>query len=49
MIPAIPAAPSGCAGDPVLARGNLEGAMRALPRRAARELRVLVLELDEAY
>ncbi|MEU4496023.1 hypothetical protein AB0F96_21880 [Streptomyces sp. NPDC023998] len=38
-----------CCGDPVLARGNLEGAMRALPRRAARELRVLVLELDESY
>ncbi|MGI5398832.1 hypothetical protein ACQEVG_05115 [Streptomyces sp. CA-135486] len=38
-----------CCGDPLRARENLEGAMRALPRRAARELRLVVLELDEAY
>lgn len=38
-----------CCGDPFRARENLEGAMLALPRRAARELRVLVSALDERY
>ncbi|WP_254708717.1 hypothetical protein [Streptomyces lunaelactis] len=38
-----------CCGDPIRARENLEGAMQALPGQAGRELRVLVLALDERY
>ena len=38
-----------CCGDPLRARQNLEGAMLALPRRCGRELRLIVLELDEWY
>ncbi|MFE7772994.1 hypothetical protein ACFU5O_03665 [Streptomyces sp. NPDC057445] len=38
-----------CCGDPHRARDLLEGALRALPKRAARELRAVVDELDERY
>jgi hypothetical protein len=39
----------GCCGDPVRARENLETALSGMPQRAARELRVLVAELDDRY
>ncbi|MEV4680216.1 hypothetical protein [Streptomyces kurssanovii] len=38
-----------CCGDPLRARDMLEGAVLALPRRAARELRAVVLALDDRY
>ncbi|MFI2367036.1 hypothetical protein [Streptomyces sp. NPDC018833] len=38
-----------CCGDPLRARELLEGAICALPRRAARELRMIVLALDDLY
>ncbi|MEU1744065.1 hypothetical protein [Streptomyces pristinaespiralis] len=38
-----------CCGDPLRARDMLEGAVLALPRRAARELRAMVLALDDRY
>ncbi len=38
-----------CCGDPRDSRENLEGAMLALPRPAARELRAIVMRLDELY
>ncbi|MGN9791397.1 hypothetical protein ACTMTU_09875 [Streptomyces sp. OZ13] len=38
-----------CCGDPLRARDMLEGAVLALPRRPARELRAVVLALDDRY
>jgi hypothetical protein len=38
-----------CCGDPLRARDMLEGAVLALPRRAARELRAVVRALDDRY
>ncbi|MBT2488213.1 hypothetical protein J7E96_06680 [Streptomyces sp. ISL-96] len=38
-----------CCGEPHQARDNLEWAMLAMPRAAARELRRIIDEFDERY